>query len=502
MQKYALAMMHRSRTIMFTLLIGAVVTAPIIFFKVQDTYLKNTTIVTAFNNINALPDPAQIFTTSEWYFLNHVSSALAAYNHEEGRFNPLLADSWSIKENGISFHIAESAKFSDGTPITSNDVEYSLKRLILKKTSTHFPVWEQLLGCEKLKSIKEACAGIKILDDRTIEFTLVQNVESFFLLMASPEGGIWHWRDIDPLSLELAPTRYSGPYAYKKNQESLSELDKNLFSIIHKNFPNSPDRIPFYSESGDELQEVIRAKKIDIYMEPVRPFFAKIYEEWGYERQLSVFSTILYLSKVGQHSKQIGQPFFKALWTIFSSDDIVAADSVLPFGSLSALDKSEFLAALPEKSTSEPISVAIMTPYFRPELKLLLEEAARLSHTPLKVTMVDRIRWAGLHGKTENDEEFDFVFTIYVASERYPSVQIRFLLDGRLPPFSIDDLDSPNYSPERKTSLAKLEEWMISSQTILPLFFTRTHIIHKSNIDIGNQPISDAEIQLWRVKKL
>ena len=495
--------MHRSRIITFTLLIGtvALVAVPIIFFKVQDTDLENSTIVTAFNNINALPDPAQIFSTSEWYFLNHVSSALAAYNHEEGRFNPLLADSWSIKEKGVSFHLAETAKFNDGTPITSKDVEYSLKRLILKKTSTHFPVWDQLQGCRNLKSIHEACAGIKILDDRTIEFKLVQNVESFFLLMASPEGGIWHWRDIDPSSLELAPTRYSGPYAYKKNQEGLSELDKNLFSIIHKYFPNSPDRIPFYSESGDELQAVIRARKIDVFMEPVRPFFAKIYEEWGYERQLSVFSTILYLSKVGRHSKKIGQPFFKALWTKFSSDDIVAADSVLPYGSLNALNRSEFLAALPERSTSEPIRVAIMTPYFRPELKLLLEDAAQMSHTPLDVKMVDRTRWAGLHGKTDNDEEFDFVFTIYVASERYPSVQFRFLLDGRVPPFSIDDLDSPDYSPERKAALAKLEEWMISSQTILPLFFTRTHIVHKPNILVGNQPISDAEIQLWRVKK-
>jgi MarR-like DNA-binding transcriptional regulator SgrR of sgrS sRNA len=480
----------------------AVTVGLLLFFQLkQKVDMQPKVIVTAFSRVKSLPDPANIFTTSEWYFLNHVSSALVSFNHREGRFNPLLANDWVILNNIITFHLAPNASFSDGSPILSKDVEYSIKRLILKRSSTHFPIWEQLSGCGNLQVLDDICSGIKTPDDRTISFVLAQDVESFFLLMASPEGGIWHWSDINPKTLEIKPTRFSGPYTYHSESTEPAMLKKNQLSPIHRQFPDSPDLIKFYSAAGSALEDIIKDNKIDLYMEPVRPFFSKTYEQWGYQRKISVLSTILYLSMVGNHKKKIGRSFFQALWKNIPTNDLTAAESVLPFGSLSAISKEEFLASLPEHSSSETIHVAILTPYFRPELADLLRQAAKASQTSIEVSEVDFDTWVGLHGKQEADNNFDFVFTIYVASERYPSVQIRFLLDGRVPPFDISNLDQPNYSPERKALLAKLENWMISSQSILPLFFTRTHIIHKPNIDLGDQPISDAEIQLWRVKK-
>ena len=482
------------------LAIGGV--ALFIFFVNRGRSLKNSSITTSFSNIKSLPDPAGIVTTSEWYFLNHVSSALVMYNHQEGRFNPLLAEKWAIQGNTITFFLSDSAKFSDGSALTAKDVAYTIKRLILKRTSTHFPVWDQLTDCSSLKAIDENCPGISIVDEKTIKFLLSKTVESFFLLMASPEGGIWHWKDIGS-DLEIKPSKFSGPYVYiAEGSDGLSELKQNPYSIIQKNFPEAPKLIRFYSASGTALENLIQEKRIDLFMEPVRPYFAKIYEEWGYKRNVSVYSTILYLSKVGSHSKAIGKSFFEKLWAKPLNEDLSPAESVLPFGSLGALNRKDFLGSLPDHSTSGLIRIAILSPYFRPELADLIREAAKDSATKVEIVEVDFNQWVELNGKKENDSKFDFVFTIYVASERYPSVQIRFLLDGRVPPFPIEDIDQPDFSASRKASLAKLETWMISSQNILPLFFTRTHIVSKPNIEVGVQPISDAEIQLWRVKKI
>ena len=76
------------------------------------------------------------------------------------------------------------------------------------------------------------------------------------------------------------------------------------------------------------------------------------------------------------------------------------------------------------------------------------------------------------------------------------------MLEGRDAPVDLTELDKVDTNSNRKELISKIENWMIESQNVLPLFFTRTHIISKPNIDLGLQPISDAEIQLWRIKKI
>jgi ABC-type transport system substrate-binding protein len=91
----------------------------------------------------ALPDPAKIEVAGDWYFLGHISSGLVGFDHIAGKFKPLLAESWQAFSSGAhTFTLREDAKFQDGTPITSDDVIASLKRLLIKRTSTHFPLWE------------------------------------------------------------------------------------------------------------------------------------------------------------------------------------------------------------------------------------------------------------------------------------------------------------------------------------------------------------------------
>jgi peptide/nickel transport system substrate-binding protein len=49
---------------------------------------------------------------------------------EEGRYAPALAKSWQFSKDGlnVTFTLNERAKFHDGTPVTANDVKFSIER--------------------------------------------------------------------------------------------------------------------------------------------------------------------------------------------------------------------------------------------------------------------------------------------------------------------------------------------------------------------------------------
>ena len=464
--------------------------------------VRSEIVVTAFPNLQLpFPDPAKIFSTSDWYFLSHVSSPLLVYNHEEGRFNPLLADRWQIHGNEITFWLKQDAKFSDGSRITAKDVANSIKRLALKRTSTHFQVWNDLKDCSDLKNIDQDCAGISVIDDQTVKFTVASHLESFFLLLSCPEGGIWASGDLRGESSAFSPSKFSGPYTYSLGKDGEHYFEKNPYSSIHGHFSNSPEKIRFYTGTQAEVELLAKEYKLDLLITPMRPFGSKEFEAWGYSRRASVDSMILYISKVGQVKKEIGRDFIQKIWTVHSAEELTPAESVLPFESLKGITKEGFLASLPSNSSEASITVAVRGSYFKPEFIKLLNEAGSVNGNQIKFKEVEFHRWADLCHNKKGDREFDFVLRQYAATERYPSVQIRFLLDGKVPPFQVDDLDRPDYSKERKDSLAKLEKWMISNQVIIPLFYTRAQIVFKPNVDIGNQPLADTEIQLWRVTK-
>ena len=51
---------------------------------------------------------------------------------------PATADRWTVSHDGIvySFHIRSGVKWSDGTPLTAQDFEWTYRRLLSPSTST------------------------------------------------------------------------------------------------------------------------------------------------------------------------------------------------------------------------------------------------------------------------------------------------------------------------------------------------------------------------------
>ena len=70
-------------------------------------------------------------------------------------FKPLLAESWDISDDGkiFTFHLKENVKFHDGTPLTADDVKFSINQF-------------------KYPPLMSTIEEIQVIDDHTVKFVL------------------------------------------------------------------------------------------------------------------------------------------------------------------------------------------------------------------------------------------------------------------------------------------------------------------------------------------
>src|ERR1041384_4049211 len=80
-------------------------------------------------------------------------------DYEKRTYRGILAESWQMKGNRLSFKLRSGIHFHDGSPLSSRDVVASFKRILTDKQSLQAP---------NLENIKEMDAP----DDRTVVLTL------------------------------------------------------------------------------------------------------------------------------------------------------------------------------------------------------------------------------------------------------------------------------------------------------------------------------------------
>lgn len=129
-----------------------------------------------------------------------VQSARVAYDLFEGltsfdqsnKVVPGLAEKWNISEDGkiYTFILRDNLKFSDGTPITVDDVIFTYQRLANPKTASPYNfLIDNIVNGEQIIKGKLAheTLGIRALDNKTIQITL-NNPDSSFLDMVGQPG--------------------------------------------------------------------------------------------------------------------------------------------------------------------------------------------------------------------------------------------------------------------------------------------------------------------------
>ncbi len=458
---------------------------------------------TSFRMIDKFPDPAYINTAGKWYFLNHISSPLIGYDHKHSSFLPLIAKSWDVQGTRYIFALDENAKFSDGTKIKARDVVASIKRILAKKTSPHFPLWERVIDCANLTDLNGACAGIKGDDATgTVEVDLISASESFLLQISSPEGGIWSADDIDPKTLELRPKRFSGPYvleALEANANREMVFLRNPNSKIQADFPGSPKKILVKAISRAEVETSVADGATDIFFGDFIPYNDFDWETMNVGVHYTTPSSIIYFFNLNSE-KRIGRDLLASLASV-PDKRLAFAETILPFAPSVALCKDEVRAIVPEK-TSRSLVVAAPGFYFKDKFLSFLTDSAKSVGVDLKFVKIEMKELEELLESTEGyKSKYDFVLSTYVASERYPAVQLRYLKGKRTSPVDLEGIESPDNDPAKIKKLIEFERWLLASQTVVPVYFARSNMVYQKSLDVGDQPVTDADIQLWRLKK-
>ena len=157
-------------------------------------------------------DPAEAFVWYSCIPARNAHEGLLQYNLKDFSVEPLLAESWELKEDGGVFNLRKGVKFHDGTEFNADAVRYN---------------WQRIMAINKgpatwLKDIKD----IKVIDNYTVQIVTKKNW-AFLLdvlashrvfLMASPTAVKEHATEKDPWATKWfhGNTCGTGPYMAKE----------------------------------------------------------------------------------------------------------------------------------------------------------------------------------------------------------------------------------------------------------------------------------------------
>jgi ABC-type oligopeptide transport system substrate-binding subunit/class 3 adenylate cyclase len=108
---------------------------------------------------------------------------------------PSLAERWEISDDGLRyvFHLREGLAWSDGTPLTTHDVEFGIKRVLDPESpGSSVAIYFALEQGEETylgTNTDWGAVGVRALDDRTVEFRLVAPAPYFMSVMNRPDSG-------------------------------------------------------------------------------------------------------------------------------------------------------------------------------------------------------------------------------------------------------------------------------------------------------------------------
>ncbi|MBD5458260.1 MAG: ABC transporter substrate-binding protein [Lachnospiraceae bacterium] len=143
----------------------------------------------------------------------------------ELNFQPMLADSVTTEDNrNFIVHIDENAVWSDGTPVTAEDVEFTFVRLaspVIANPTLMLYAFEGVDDDGFVEEGAESVEGVKVLDEKTVQFTTkypialttFENTYAFYL-HTLPKHILGEYSEAELMTLDWFnhPDVVSGPY--------------------------------------------------------------------------------------------------------------------------------------------------------------------------------------------------------------------------------------------------------------------------------------------------
>ena len=156
------------------------------------------------------PDTVDFQCTSIHYTIaQNVFNRLVEMEASEGgeiKILPSLAESWEVSEDGrtYTFHLRNNVTFSNGSPLTASDVQYTFTRLLTHPNSCNRDIVDEVLGAKAVESGQAVeLEGFRILSDLDFTITLESPFQAFLACLSMPGASI-----LDQETTEQAGDRF------------------------------------------------------------------------------------------------------------------------------------------------------------------------------------------------------------------------------------------------------------------------------------------------------
>ena len=272
--------------------------------NVQTALNRSDTLIIGLNAPDGVFNPIYCESQYDRYIVDTMFEGLLSVD-EKGLPIESLAESYSVSEDGLvyKFTLKEGLKFSDGSPLTTEDVAFTYT--IACDSSYDGPVdLVNATGIKGAKAYKEGTAtsveGINVIDDRNIEFTLEGiNASAVYdftnktigILSKGYYGNEYTQGNLDYIKNYHGDPLGSGAYSFVSNkagQETTLVANENYFkgtpkikNIIYK-VTSEETRIQMLKTgeidmdmvtvNEDNVQTVLDAEFLDIHIFPTNGY--------------------------------------------------------------------------------------------------------------------------------------------------------------------------------------------------------------------------------------
>ncbi|MHA1046250.1 ABC transporter substrate-binding protein [Enterobacter hormaechei subsp. steigerwaltii] len=240
-------------------------------------------------------DPHKVESDVEFNIISDLFDGLVS-DSPAGEIQPRLAEKWENKDNTVwTFHLRPGITWSDGTPITAEDIVWSWQRLVDPKTASpyaSYPGSMRIVNGTDIAEGKKApeSLGVKAINDTTLEVTLTQPNAAFLAMLAHPS--------LVPIDKVLVgrfgdkwtkPEHFVSSGAYKLSQwvvnERIVAVRNPKYWDNEHTVINKVTYLPISSEAADVNR--YKAGEIDIvYTVPINQF-AQLKKTLGSELDVS-----------------------------------------------------------------------------------------------------------------------------------------------------------------------------------------------------------------------
>ncbi len=194
---------------------------------------------------------------------------------ENLNFQPMLADSITTEDNmNFIVHIDENATWSDGTPVTAEDVEFTFRRLaspVIANATLMLYAFEGVNDDGFVEEGADSVEGVQILDEKTVQFTTkypialttFENTYAFYI-HTLPKHVLEGYSEVELSTLDWFnhPDVISGPYSVTDY-----DVDHYISYTANENYwKGAPkiDKLNFRILDSSQIYAGLQSGEIDV----------------------------------------------------------------------------------------------------------------------------------------------------------------------------------------------------------------------------------------------